>query len=92
MPMLGGDSRSEVDLGLLDDTRVRQFWDEERVLGVWLADTGLGGESASGIVWDAYYVFGPDAEWNERPGPLAGFGSPVVSETGPLARELSPFL
>jgi hypothetical protein len=89
--MLVGDSRSEVDVGLLDDPRVTHFWDEQRVVGRWLADTGVGEPSGS-VVWDAYYVFGPDADWNERPSPLVGFGSPVVSVTGSLERELRPFL
>lgn len=91
MPVLPTDSRSSVDRALLEDARVTQLWDEGRVVGRWLAQSGVG-ERGSGFVWDAYYLFGPDAEWNERPGPLVGFGAPVVSETGSLDAELRPLL
>jgi hypothetical protein len=90
--MLAADSRSDVDPGLLDDSRVTQFWDEERVIGRWLAETGVGGPSYSGVVWDAYYVFGPNVAWNDRPAPLAGFGSPVISSTRSLETRLARLL
>ena len=90
--MLGPDARSEVDTELLADPRVTQLWDGERVVGRWLADAGVGERSYSGVVWDAYYLFGPDAEWNERPGPLAGFGAPVISDSAALEREVAPLL
>jgi hypothetical protein len=92
MPMLATDARSEVDTGFIGDPRVAQFWDEERVLGRWLAETGVGGAASSSIVWDAYFLFGPNAEWNERPAPLVGVGEPVISNTGSLERQLAPFL
>jgi hypothetical protein len=89
--MLVTDARSEIDTGLLDDPRVRQFWDEERVVGRWLADMGLGG-SPGEVVWDAYLVFGPDAAWNDEPAPLRGTGAPVISAAGSLERELRPLV
>ena len=90
--MLGPDSRDSVDTGVIDDPRATHFWDADRVVGRWFADTGVGGPAASSIVWDAYYVFGPDASWNQRPAPVAGTGSPVISTTGSLERELSGLL
>jgi hypothetical protein len=90
--MLGPDSRAAIDTALIGDRRVTQFWDENRVVGRWLADAGVGDVEASGVVWDAYYVFGPEATWNERPGPVTGFGAPVVSERDELERELAPLL
>lgn len=90
--MLGPDARAAVDTALIDDPRVTHFWDEERVAGRWFADAGVGGESYGGIAWDAYYLFGPDASWNERPRPVEAFGAPVISGTGSLERELRSFL
>jgi hypothetical protein len=92
LPMLSGEVRSDVEVGLLDDGRVTQFWDGGRVAGTWLAEEGVGGESGAGVVWDAFYVFGPDAVWNEKPAPVAAFGAPVVSERGALERALRPLL
>jgi hypothetical protein len=91
--MLSTDGRDEIDTGLLADSRVRQFWDEERVSGRWFADSSVGelGDQG-GIVWDAFYVFGPDAAWNEEPGPVAGDGTPVISETSRLESALAAHL
>ena len=90
--MLSTDGRSEIDTQLLDDPRVRHYWDGERVAGRWLADAGVGGESFAGVVWDAFYIFGPDAVWNEKPAPVAAFGAPVISEASKLERALRPLL
>ena len=89
--MLGPDSRDSIDTGVIDDPRVRHFWDESRVVGLWLAETGVG-SSGSSIVWDAYYVFGPKASWNERPAPITAFGTPVISNTAALGDALMPLL
>jgi hypothetical protein len=90
--MLGPDARGEVDTGLARDPRVTHFWDEKRVAGRWLADAAVGGESYGGVVWDAFYVFGPKATWNERPTPVAGFGAPVIAETSTLKHTLARLL
>jgi hypothetical protein len=92
LPVLATDSRSEIETALLGDARVRQFWDGDRVVGRWLAEAGVAAPPSSGIVWDAYFLFGPEAAWNERPAPLAGYGEPVISSTGALERELVPLL
>jgi hypothetical protein len=88
MPMLGGEERSDFDGGPLVEQRVAHFWDQDKVLGRWLADheTGdLGREG--GIVWDAYLLFGPDARWeDEAPEPLAA-GATIIGETDELERE-----
>jgi hypothetical protein len=58
LPMLAGDSRSAWDSNVLDDPRVTEFWDGNRIAGKWFAQQqieGLGGPGS--IVWDAYYAF-----------------------------------
>jgi hypothetical protein len=92
LPMLPTDAASEIETGLVGDPRARHFWDGDRVVGRWLADARVAGESAGGIVWDAFYVFGPEAVWNEKPAPVLAFGGPVVSEAGALERALKPLL
>ena len=77
--MLATDARGEIDTGLVADARARQYWDAERTIGTWLAGRDLGGLGYSGIVWDAYFLFGPDATWKDEPGPLVDSGAPVVS-------------
>jgi hypothetical protein len=92
MPMLATDARSEWESEALPDARVRHFWDEERVVGQWLADQDVGGTGYSGIVWDAFFVFGPDADWSDAPAPLLGAGAPVIGDTEQLESALEPLL
>ena len=74
------DERDAIDESILDDPRVVQYWDADGTTGTYFADSDLGGLGASGFVYDAYYVFGPDAVWQKEPAPLAGAGVPVISE------------
>jgi hypothetical protein len=76
----------------MEDQRVTHFWDEERVAGRWFADADLGGLGASGIVWDAFFLFGPDASWEQAPAPVLRSGAPVISNTDALAAGLRPLL
>jgi hypothetical protein len=92
LPMLGPDSRSQVDMSLVGDPRVRHYWDGDRTAGRWFAEAGVGEPAYAGIVWDAYYLFGPDAVWNERPAPLEASGSPVISHTGALENAVAKLL
>lgn len=92
LPMLATDAREEWDPGVLADERVAHFWDEERVVGTSLADQGVGDLGYSGIVWDAFLVFGPEAAWGSEPGPLVAAGAPVVDATADLEKALVPLL
>jgi hypothetical protein len=85
MPMLAGEKRSDWDGGPLVEPRVEHYWDEDRVLGRWLADHETGDLGRRGdVVWDAYFLYGPDASWDEElPEPLAA-GAPIIAETGDL--------
>jgi hypothetical protein len=91
MPMLATDARDQIDYELLRGPRVRQFWDSERLVGTHLADIDLAGLGYAGIVWDAFFVFGPDARWAERPSGLVASGAPVVVETGKLEAALARY-
>jgi hypothetical protein len=90
--MLGGDARDEWDAAVLDDERVAHFWDEERVSGQWLADHETGDLGGGGVVWDAYFLFGPDARWDDEPTDLRAAGRPIVGETGKLDEAAAPLL
>ena len=93
MPMLATDARSEWDPSIFDDRRAVNLWDEERVLGTWLADRDeFGGGRFGPIVWDAYFLFGRDARWQSTPGKLLASGEPVIGETSRLESALEPLL
>jgi len=79
--MLPGDSRELVDRRVLNDRRVTNYYDPSRVVGSWFADHVDGG---GGIVWDAYYLYGPDASWTAQPDPLISSGGSVIGSSSDL--------
>lgn len=88
LPVLPLDARFDV-ADVVVDRRATHFWDNEQVVSDALSDAFASG---GGVVWDAFFVFGPDATWNDRvPEPL-GSGAPVVSRMGQLASVLEPYL
>ena len=83
--MRATDSRGAVDEGTLPGARVRHYWDGELAVGRWLSERDLGGLGYAGVVWDAFFFFGPEATWTDVPRPLRASGSTVVGESDRLA-------
>ena len=71
------------------DPRVRHFWDGEMQIGEWFAEEV---ESYRGVSWDVYYLYGPDAKWEDIPSPLVGMGGTIYAERQTLGRQLSELL
>ena len=93
MPALPTDERSEWDPSIFDDPRAVNLWDEDRVLGTWLAGRDEFDAVRLGpFVWDAYFLFGGDAGWEATPGTLLSSGTPVIGETSKLETALRPLL
>lgn len=79
--MVASDARQRWPRGLFDDPRVQELWDEERVVGRWFASRPALGECRLGggeVAWDAYYLFPPEARWQESPAPLLASACPIV--------------
>lgn len=77
---------------LLDDPRVTHYWDERRLTGRWFDDnvTRIGkrtGEEER-IEWDAFILYGHDAEWSDAPPRPISWGRPVIQEKLRLLRDL----
>ena len=91
--MLPTDARSRWGWtgGVLTDPRTSHFWDEKRVVGRWFAEQGTG-DSDGGIVWDTYYLYGPDASWDSKPGPLISTGTTVRDKVDELTNKITPLL
>jgi hypothetical protein len=76
----------------MPDSRVTNLWDEQRVASQWFSQH-IDGEQ--GYVWDAYYLYGPDARWessNSAPTSLVSTGGTVRSKLGDLEASLTPLL
>ncbi len=87
--MQPGDARLTINTDALSDPRVQQFWDGDRTVGAWFASQV---EHDSGVAWDVYYLYGPDAHWTAIPEPLISSGSPVIEQQDKLATSILPLL
>lgn len=93
LPMLAGDSRSAWDSNVLDDRRVIEFWDGDRIAGKWFADKQLGGLGGPGsIVWDAYYAFPSTSTWTSEPSGTLAAGSDIIDNVSGLEHNFVPLL
>ena len=84
--MLGGDAREEWNGTIMPDPRVMHFWDGETIIGQWFAEEV---DDYSGIAWDVYYLYGPDATWEDAPSPLVGSGGTIYAERDALRTQLT---
>jgi len=92
--MLPTDARSRWGWtgGVLADPRAVHFWDEKKTVGRWFAQQENSAGGDPGIVWDAYYLYGSDAQWNSKPEPLISTGATVRGEADKLEKEIIPLL
>lgn len=92
--MLFSDSRSRWRLTghVITDPRVTHFWDEQKLIGRWYAKQDAPEAGDEQIVWDAYYLYGPEAEWTVKPEPLISHGATVVDEFEELRKQVLPLL
>ena len=70
----------------MPDHRVIHFWDGEVVVGQWFAKEIDGYQ---GIAWDAYYLYGPEATWDDLPSPLISSGAIIYDERETIDRQVS---
>ncbi len=77
---------------VITDRRVVHFWDDQKVVGRWFAQQETPAEIDPGIVWDAYLLYGPEAEWKDKPEPLISRGATVLDEYETLEKNLLPLL
>lgn len=77
--MVPGDERGRWPESLLDDPRVRHYWDEGRLAGRLYGERVTAREPGH-VEWDAWFLYGAEAAWGEGPPkPLLDWGRTVVS-------------
>jgi len=84
--MLRGDAREAWNGNTMPDDRVIHFWDGEAEVGQWFAKVVDGYQ---GTAWDAYYLYGPDATWDDMPSPLIRSGGIIYDERETIDRQVS---
>jgi hypothetical protein len=89
LPMLVGDAREKWSETTMPDRRVMDFWDGEFVTGQWFAREVDGYQ---GIAWDVYYLYGPEATWENVPEPLESSGGTIYGKREALRMQLLALL
>ena len=79
--MIPSDSRSAWNWtgGIFEDSRVTHFWDEKKKVGRFFAGKDPETDDPD-VVWDTFYLYGPEAQWLEKPEPLLVTGATVIDE------------
>ena len=79
---------------LMGDPRVMHFWDENRLIGRWYETevTRLAGDEEERVEWDAYFLYGPDAVWAEKPPQEVSWGRTIVGSRGELKRHFDALI
>lgn len=77
--------------GSLNDPRVVHYWDENKKVGRFFAGKDPETDDPN-VVWDTYYLYGPEAEWRTKPEPLVSTGSTILDELDGLKKGLEPLL
>ena len=95
LPVLGADNReaAEANFSILDEPRVRQFYDPGSKVGRWFhshviaKDPRLASKKvfSYGIAWDAFFLYARDAGWQDEPGPTLAGDGPILRESASLA-------
>lgn len=90
--MIPTDARSRWNWtgGILEDSRVVHFWDEKKKVGRYFADKDPETDDPD-VIWDAYYLYGPEAQWLTKPEPLLASGSTVIDEFEKLKSRFASF-
>ena len=85
--MIWTDSRSLWPSRVLNDPRVTNFWDRKKTVGRWYA-RHTEGMDPDGVVWDTYYLYGPEAHWTNSPPTPISHGGPIVEVREDLKKHL----
>jgi hypothetical protein len=72
----------------MPDPRVAHFWDGQKIAGRWFKEN-LTPDYPGRIMWDAYYLYGPEAQWKTLPGPLMIWGRTIMDKRQELLKESS---
>ena len=91
-PMLPSDSLRRTRDDLITDKRSVHFKDSEQVSGRWFTANMKDCTSLGDAAWDAYYLYGKEAKWDERPSPTLACGTPIVQAWDELEKAIEPLL
>jgi hypothetical protein len=95
--MYPGDARTKWSSEFFADPRVTQYWDETRIVGqTYLSHlaTILDRRAPQTMppvddaLWDVFFVYAPDARWEDGPPPPLTWGYPIMVTRDTLASRI----
>lgn len=78
---------------VIPDKRVLHYWDSKKQTGKWFKEAVPQLPLPGPVQWDAYYLYGPDAEWPEiktgqEPGPRLEMGRTILQARKKLQEQI----
>ena len=90
--MFPGDRRQAWQKDLMDDPRVVHYWDADRLVGRWFKQHVWPEAPGGSITWDTWFLFGPDAVWDETPAPLFDKGRTIIATRDELKKSTNSII
>lgn len=91
-PMLPTDKLRRTRDDLITDKRSLHFKDSKKVSGFWFTDNMKDCTTLGDAAWDAYYLYGKEAKWEDKPDPTLACGTPIVEAWDELLETIEPLL
>jgi hypothetical protein len=73
---------------LMPDARVQHFWDQPKATGRWFK-ANVPSDYKGKIMWDAYYLYGPDVTWERTPGAPLAWGRTILETRKALLEQIA---
>jgi hypothetical protein len=90
--VLAGDGRSLWSPELLTDERVTHLCDATAEVGRSFGDADEYDRYVRGpLAWDIFFLYGPDAQWEEVPLPVVASGSTIIARKDWLKESVAQF-
>ena len=79
---------------LLSDSRSLHYWDNAKIVGRYYEEhvTQLGEPGDDRVEWDAYFLYGPEARWDETPPQHISWGRTIVDSRDRLLQDFNVLL
>ena len=88
LPILNGDLARGPRPDLITDSRVTHYWDPNKSIGEWFGNL----QGSGRVAWDVFFLYGGEATWKKKPGPLLEWGYPVIRQAEKLKKAIGPLL
>src|SRR5262249_1077363 len=72
----------------MPDPRVHHYWDKKKATGRWF-QVNVPSSYKKPIMWDGYYLYGPDVEWSNTLAAPISWGRTILETRKELQKQVS---